>query len=205
MSIDAIARIQRALRPLSSPPIDTPWNRAELDDLLPPTLREAAVLVGLVERENGAQVLFTRRTDHLRHHAGQVSFPGGAIEPNDADAVAAAMRETQEEIGVGGASIQPIGLLDQMVTITGFLVMPVVARIDADYIAVPDPAEVAEVFEWPLDFILAPDTLFHAEVNWQGRTRRIAELRPWQALPARVWGATAIILDNLRQRLEAVP
>ena len=206
MSDGAIPRIERALRPLSSPPIDMPWNRDELEDLMPPALREAAVLVGLVERPSGTQVVFTRRTEHLRHHAGQVSFPGGAMEPDDAGAVGAALRETHEEIGVDATSIQPLGFLDPMATITGFRVVPVVARIDAAYQAIPDPGEVAEVFELPLDFILAPGSLFHAEVPWQGRVRRIAELRPWQGGPsARVWGATAIIIDNLRQRLEALP
>ena len=205
MSDPSLIRIERALRPLAAPPIDTPWNHDELDDLMPPALREAAVLVGLVERAGGMQVVFTRRTDHLRHHAGQVSFPGGAMEPEDAGIVAAALRETHEEIGVDATSIEPLGFLDPLATITGFRVVPVVARIDAGYLAIPDPAEVAEVFELPLDFILAPDSLFHAEVPWQGRVRRIAELRPWQGgTPARVWGATAIIIDNLRQRLEAV-
>ena len=205
MSHGALPRIERALRPLGAPPTGAPWNHDELEDLMPPALREAAVLVGLVERSAGTQVLFTRRTEHLRHHAGQVSFPGGAMEPGDAGAVGAALRDTHEEIGVDAASIQPLGFLDPMATITGFRVVPVVARIDPTYHAVPDPNEVAEVFELPLDFILAPDSLFHAEVPWQGRVRRIAELRPWQDIDARVWGVTAIIIDNLRQRLEAVP
>ena len=205
MSIGALQRIERALRPLDAPPTGPAWNHGELEDLMPPALREAAVLVGMVERANGTQVVFTRRTDHLRHHAGQVSFPGGAMEPKDAGVIAAALRETHEEIGVDAASIEPLGFLDPMATITGFRVVPVVARISAEYRAIPDPAEVAEVFELPLDFILAPDSLFHAEVPWQGRVRRIAELRPWQGeSPARVWGATAIIIDNLRQRLEAL-
>ncbi len=199
-------RMVRALRPLSAPTAGRAWNHDELDDLMPPHLREAAVLMGLVDREDGPRVLFTRRTEHLRHHAGQVSFPGGALEPGDADAVAAALRETHEEIGVAAASVEPLGLLDPMATITGFRVVPVVARIDPAYHAVPDPNEVAEVFELPLDFLLAPESLFHAEVPWQGRVRRIAELRPWPGFAhARVWGATAIIIDNLRRRLEALP
>ena len=203
---DALDRVLRALHPLDALPAERAWNHCELDDLMPPTLREAAVLMGLVDREDGPRVLFTRRTEHLRHHAGQVSFPGGAMEPGDADAVAAALRETHEEIGVEAASIEPLGLLDPMATITGFRVVPVVARIDPGYRAIPDPNEVAEVFELPLDFLLAPDSLFHAEMPWRGRIRRIAELRPWPGGDhARVWGATAIIIDNLRQRLEALP
>lgn len=202
----ALDRVLRALHPLDALPAERAWNHGELDDLMPPTLREAAVLMGLVDREDGPRVLFTRRTEHLRHHAGQVSFPGGAMEPGDADAVAAALRETHEEIGVEAASIEPLGLLDPMATITGFRVVPVVARIDPGYRAIPDPNEVAEVFELPLDFLLAPDSLFHAEMPWRGRIRRIAELRPWPGGDhARVWGATAIIIDNLRQRLEALP
>ena len=203
---DALDRVLRALHPLDALPAERAWNHGELDGLMPPTLREAAVLMGLVDREDGPRVLFTRRTEHLRHHAGQVSFPGGAMEPGDADAVAAALRETHEEIGVEAASIEPLGLLDPMATITGFRVVPVVARIDPGYRAIPDPNEVAEVFELPLDFLLAPDSLFHAEMPWRGRIRRIAELRPWPGGDhARVWGATAIIIDNLRQRLEALP
>ena len=202
----ALDRVLRALHPLDALPAERAWNHGQLDDLMPPTLREAAVLMGLVDREDGPRVLFTRRTEHLRHHAGQVSFPGGAMEPGDADAVAAALRETHEEIGVAAASVEPLGLLDPMVTITGFRVVPVVARIDPGYRAIPDPNEVAEVFELPLDFLLAPDSLFHAEMPWRGRIRRIAELRPWPGgAHARVWGATAIIIDNLRQRLEALP
>lgn len=202
----ALDRVLRALHPLDALPAERAWNHGQLDDLMPPTLREAAVLMGLVDREDGPRVLFTRRTEHLRHHAGQVSFPGGAMEPGDADAVAAALRETHEEIGVEAASIEPLGLLDPMATITGFRVVPVVARIDPGYRAIPDPNEVAEVFELPLDFLLAPDSLFHAEMPWRGRIRRIAELRPWPGgAHARVWGATAIIIDNLRQRLEALP
>ena len=198
------ARLPGALRPLSRPPDDAPWNADELSDLVFGPLREAAVLVGLIERGPGTQVLFTRRNEGLRHHPGQVSFPGGAVEPGDADAVAAALRETWEETGIEAALMEPLGFLDPMATITGFRVLPVVARIDPGYHAVPDPAEVAEVFELPLDFLLARESLFHREIDWQGRPRRIAELRPWAgAAHPRIWGATAMIVENLRQRLEA--
>ncbi|WP_425451808.1 NUDIX hydrolase [Solilutibacter pythonis] len=198
-----LADILPALRPLPRPPLDAPWNREGIDDLLPATLREAAVLVGLVTRAEGARILFTRRTEHLRHHGGQVSFPGGAVEPCDAGVVAAALRETREEIGIGDPEVVPLGFLDPMATVTGFRVVPVVARIDPAYRAVPDPGEVAEVFELPLDFVLAPGTLFHQALSWQGRKRRVAELRPWPgAAHPRIWGATAMIVENLRHRLE---
>ncbi|HEX5693316.1 MAG TPA: CoA pyrophosphatase, partial [Arenimonas sp.] len=131
------ALLRAALRPLDAKPPATCWNHAELEDLLTPAaeLADAAVLVGLVAREAGATVLLTLRTDDLRHHGGQVSFPGGRVEAADADAIAAAIRETGEEIGVPSAQVSPIGLLDPLVTITGFRVLPVVAAIDPGYVA----------------------------------------------------------------------
>jgi len=197
------ALLRAALRPLDAAPPATCWNHAELQDLLAPAveLADAAVLVGLVPREAGAAVLLTLRTDDLRHHGGQVSFPGGRVEPEDADAIAAAIRETGEEIGVAPAQVSPIGLLDPLVTITGFRVLPVVAAIDPGYVARPDPREVADVFEVPLAFLLDPANLDHRLVDFRGRPRRVLEFR----YPAqRIWGATASILWNLRQRLESV-
>ena len=162
-------------------------------------IADAAVLVGLVPHAAGTTVLLTRRTDALRNHAGQVSFPGGRVEPDDADAIAAALRETGEEIGVPVHQISPIGLLDPLMTITGFRVLPVVAMIDRDYVAVPDPGEVAEVFEVPLAFLVDPANLGHHHVEFGGRRRRVLEFR----YPAqRIWGVTASILWNLRKRLE---
>lgn len=196
-----IAMLQAALRPLDAPTVSRGWNHAEVADLLQPAveLADAAVLVGLVAREPGTMVLLTRRTEDLRHHAGQVSFPGGRVEPSDRDAIAAAVRETREEVGVPGELIHPLGLLDPMVTITGFRVLPVVAIIDAGYVARPDPREVAEVFEVPLGFLLDPANLESRELEYRGRPRRVLEFR----YPAqRIWGATASILWNLRQRLE---
>ena len=192
-----------ALHPLHAAPDATPWNRDELADLLgdaPAT--EAAVLVGLVPRRQGLQVLLTRRTDSLRHHAGQVSFPGGRIEAADADAVAAALREAHEEIGLGPALAAPLGYLDPMITITGFRVLPVVARIDPDFVAAPDPGEVAEVFEVDLGFLMHPDNLERVDLPFRGRVRHVLEFRrPPQAPEQRIWGVTASILFNLRERL----
>lgn len=190
-----------ALYPLSAPPDGPGWNLSELTDLIPADIvsAPAAVLVGLVPRGAATQVLLTRRTDGLRQHGGQVSFPGGRIEPADADAVAAAIRETGEEIGLRPAQIQPLGFLDPLLTITGFRVQPVVAMIDAAYVAHPDPGEVADVFEVPLSFLLDPVNLVTHTLDYRGRPRQVLEYRyPTQ----RIWGATASMLLNLRQRLE---
>lgn len=195
------SRIAAALRPLDAPPRDGGWNHADVADLLPDghVWREAAVLVGLVPRGDGMRVLLTRRTDAMRHHAGQVSFPGGRVEAGDRDAVAAALRETHEELGIGPALITPLGFLDPLVTVTGFRVLPVVATVDSGYVARPDPGEVADVFEVPLAFLLDPANLAPMTLELHGRARRIWEYR----YPAqRIWGATASMLLNLRNRLE---
>jgi 8-oxo-dGTP pyrophosphatase MutT (NUDIX family) len=198
----SLARIAAALHPLELAPAGDGWNHQEIVDLLPEgrELVEAAVLVGLVPRASGAQVLLTRRTDALRNHAGQVSFPGGRIEPDDADAVAAARRETFEEVGITPSQIMPLGYLDAFTTITGFRVLPVVATIDSDYVAQPDPNEVADVFEVPLDFLLDPSNLASLSLEHRGRPRQVWEFSyPGQ----RIWGVTAAILLNLRERLAA--
>lgn len=195
-----IATLQAALHPLGQPP-QTAWNADDLGQWLAAPWREAAVLLGVVAREDGYRVLFTRRTEHLRQHAGEVSFPGGAVEPQDADALATALRETREETGIDPAQITPLGFLDPLLTVSGFRVVPLVAQLAAGYQAHPDPQEVAEIFELPLDFLLARDSVFHRPRPWQGRTLHIAELRPWPGHPARVWGVTAMIVENLRQRL----
>jgi len=192
-----------ALYPLTAAPTGPGWNHADLIDLLPPagSLIEAAVLVGLVPRIEGIQVLLTRRTDGLRNHAGQVSFPGGRIEIADSDAAAAAFRETREEIGIAAELLTPLGFLDPLATITGFRVLPVVALIAADYVAQPDPNEVADVFEVPLAFLLDPANLATHVLDHRGKPRHVLEFR----YPAqRIWGATASILLNLRERLAAV-
>jgi 8-oxo-dGTP pyrophosphatase MutT (NUDIX family) len=192
----------RALLPLAAPPTGPGWNHADIRDLLPDggaSLRHAAVLVGLVDRGDGAQVLLTRRTEDLRHHGGQISFPGGCIEAADVDPVAAALREAQEEIGLVAAQARPLGYLDPFTTITGFHVFPVVASIDAGFVARPDPSEVDEVFEVPLEFLLAPENARRVELEFRGARRSVLEFRfgGW-----RVWGATAAMLVNLRERLE---
>ncbi|SOT96971.1 CoA pyrophosphatase [Xanthomonas arboricola] len=196
------AHLQRALYALDTAPDGPGWNHAELIDLTEGgASAEAAVLCGLVPRAQGTMVLLTRRTDSLRHHAGQVSFPGGRVEPSDADAAAAALRESCEEIALGAGQVHALGYLDPFLTVSGFRVIPVVAVIDPAFVAVPQPDEVAEVFEVPLAYLMDPDNLRSVELEFRGRPRRVLEY-DWPG--HRIWGATAAILLNLRRRLEQV-
>jgi 8-oxo-dGTP pyrophosphatase MutT (NUDIX family) len=197
-------RIAQALHPLAQAPSGAAWTHAELGDLLPDggrNLRMAAVLVGLVDRPASSTVLLTRRTEALRHHAGQVSFPGGAIEPGDVDPAAAALREAAEEVGLGQAHVEALGYLDPFATITGFHVHPLVARIDPGFAPVADAREVDEVFEVPFAFLMQPANARRLEVEYRGSLRRLVE---FQYQGYRIWGATAAMLVNLRTRLEAV-
>jgi 8-oxo-dGTP pyrophosphatase MutT (NUDIX family) len=200
---EALLRIAGVLHPLPLAPSAPAWNLDEVAGLLPAIAPvPAAVLVGLVPRADGLQVLLTRRTDALRQHAGQVSFPGGRIEPGDRDAAAAAIRETGEEIGVPPAALSPLGWLDPLATVTGFLVLPLVAAVAPDYRARPDPGEVDEVFEVPLEFLMAEANLRRVPLQWQGSERTVLEFADRGQPRLRIWGATASILLNLRQRLE---
>jgi 8-oxo-dGTP pyrophosphatase MutT (NUDIX family)/predicted Fe-S protein YdhL (DUF1289 family) len=193
---------RRALHPLSSPPHGSGWNREELSDLLPEpsSLIPAAVLVGLVPRAGEWRVMLTRRTDDLRHHAGQVSFPGGRIEDRDSDPVAAALREACEEIGLAPQHAEPLGYLDPFDTISGFHVYPVVARVATEYSPRLDPREVAAVFEVPLDYLMDAGNVREVAREYAGRTRRYYE---YDFAQQRIWGATAAMLVNLRERLES--
>jgi 8-oxo-dGTP pyrophosphatase MutT (NUDIX family) len=168
-------------------------------DLLPDRpLTPAAVLVPLVERPQGLTVLLTRRTDHLQDHAGQISFPGGRVEPGDADALATALREAEEEVGLARALVTPVGRLDTYVTRTGFEVTPVVGLVAPPPSLIPDPFEVAEVFEVPLAFILDPASRQRQSRIYAGKTRYFYVF-PWQDYY--IWGATAGMLVNLADLL----
>jgi len=201
--LDAIAR---AAHPLEPEPAGPEWNLDELEGLLDPAPpRPAAVLLGLVDRGSGLNLLLTRRNEALRLHAGQVSLPGGRVDPGDADARDAALREADEEIGLAREQARPLGYLDPMRTITGYRVVPLVAEVDPAFTARPDPAEVAAVFEVPLSFLLAPAHLRTLRMEFGGRPRRVLEYAPYDGAPGhRIWGATASILYNLRQRLEGL-
>ena len=165
----------------------------------PPPLKPAAVLVPIVEHADALTVLLTKRTDHLADHAGQVSFPGGRIEPEDPDPERAALREAHEEVGLPADRVELVGRLDIYRTRTGFEVVPVVGlvRPPLDDLK-PDPYEVAEVFEVPLSFILDP-------INHELHTRELRGMtRTFYVLPYQgrnIWGATAGMLVNLAQVL----
>ncbi|GAB6053034.1 hypothetical protein JCM17960_18540 [Magnetospira thiophila] len=168
-----------------------------------PELRPAAVLVPLVERPGGLTVLLTLRTDHLEHHPGQISFPGGRIEDGDSlpsgqGAINAALRETEEEVGLNRCHISVIGMLDDYETRTGFRVTPVVGLVSPPFQLRLDPFEVAEAFEVPLSFLLDPANHQRHSRTFQGRERH------FHAMPYGdrfIWGATAGILMSLYEFL----
>ncbi len=167
-----------------------------------PTAAPAAVLVPIVQRLPAPTVLLTVRASHLRHHAGQISFPGGRIEEGDPDAVAAALRETAEELGIAASFIEPIGFLPDRLVRTGYRITPVVGLLQPRFTLRLDGTEVAEAFELPLAFAMAT-----ANYRARRRTLRDIEMEVWE-LPYGehvIWGATARILVQLRELLHDSP
>lgn len=163
--------------------------------------RRAAVLMPLVQRDTGLHVLFTRRADHLHDHAGQISFPGGRIESSDADAVAAAIRETHEEIGVDQRFVQIMGVQPALLTTTHFVMTPVVGELLPGFRIAADQSEVAEVFEVPLGVLMDPSQyhLHRLQTEW-GHGRCYFSVK-WQSYF--IWGATAILVRNFYHFLAA--
>jgi len=157
----------------------------------------AAVLVAVVERAEPG-VLLTLRPETMRKHPGQVSFPGGRIDPGDDGPVAAALREAEEEIGLPPAQVEVVGVADRYVTVTGFEVTPVVGIVPPDLPLTPHPGEVAALFEAPLHFLLDPNHQMERTAMWRGRERHYYEIE-WDG--RRIWGATAAMIVNLSRRL----
>ncbi len=166
----------------------------------PARLRPAAVLIALVERPGGTRLVLTRRAAHLKAHGGQVSLPGGRMEPEDVSAVATALRESEEEIGLPPAGVHVLGGLRAYDTVTGFRIHPVVGWVTAPPVWRADPTEVASIFEVPLDFVLEPAN--HRKDSYL----RDGHRRHFYVLPHAdyyIWGATAGILVNFARLLRS--
>lgn len=192
-----LARLRAGL--LAEP---SPGHFIQEDGVAEGGLTPAAVLFPIVLREQEPTVLLTQRTAHLRDHAGQVSFPGGRMEPEDETPVATALRETVEEIGLAPERVEILGFLPEYRTGTGFRVTPVVALVRPPFDLQPDPFEVAEVFEVPLAFLLDPNNHQRHSVHLRGA------LRHYFAMPYGdyfIWGATAGMIRSLVERLGLVP
>lgn len=168
------------------------WPRADAP------LKPAAVLIPIVDRPEGLTILLTRRSDKLADHAGQVSFPGGRIEPDDIDPEHAALREASEEIGLDPEHVQIIGRLATYETVTGFQITPVIGLVAPPFELVADPVEVADIFEVPLAFILDPANheRHHRDTSIGRRYFYKLPYQDWN-----IWGATAGMLVNLAQAL----
>ena len=197
------ARVRERLHP------DASWTPERTGDGLPAAagdpLRPAAVLVPLVQRVEGLHVLLTRRTDHLHDHAGQISFPGGRRDPDDADLVATALREAHEEIGLHQRHVEVLACMPVYRTVTHYEVTPVLALVQPPFDLVLDPFEVAEAFEVPLAFLMDPaHHRWHAWTDREGAAREFVSM-PWEhdGREFFIWGATAAMLRNLYRLLAA--
>ncbi|WP_170073066.1 CoA pyrophosphatase [Malikia granosa] len=165
--------------------------------------RHAAVLVPILLRDQPT-VLLTRRADQLSSHAGQVAFPGGKVDDGDEDAVAAALREAEEEVGLAPERVEVLGLLPDYLTGSAYRITPVVGLVRPDAVFRPNPQEVAELFEVPLAFLMDPANHRRHALDWEGRPLN------WLAMPYAdgkderfIWGATAALLRNLYRFLAA--
>jgi len=160
----------------------------------------AAVLVPVVDRPRPT-VILTLRPETMRKHAGQVSFPGGRLDPEDDGPIAAALREAEEEIGLARHLVEIVGTADRYRTVTGFEVTPVIGIVPPHVELSPHPGEVAAIFEAPLDYLLDPAHQAVRTVEWRGRDRSYFEI---DYEGRRIWGATAAMIVNLSRRLALV-
>ncbi|GAA0821854.1 CoA pyrophosphatase [Colwellia sp. D2M02] len=167
----------------------------------PRPLKSAAVLITLIEGEHthdGLQVLLTKRASHLKHHPSQVSFPGGKVEPSDANPTATALREAQEEIGLLASAVNILGTLPPCQTISGFHVIPIVAMIDNKQQFLLDKNEVAEIFQVPLQHFFSSSKQYTISTHYNGNPHNV-HFMPYKHY--NIWGATASMLKDLIQQL----
>ncbi|MEP0321788.1 CoA pyrophosphatase [Bauldia litoralis] len=165
---------------------------------VPFSYRDAAVLIPVIAREPDVTVLLTVRTAHLSAHAGQIAFPGGKIDPSDGSPTAAAVRETEEEVGLDRAAIHPIGGLVPYLSRTGYRIFPIVARVDPDFALTLNPNEVEEAFEVPLAFLMSPKNHRRGSRMFGGRSRAFYEI-PFER--HYIWGVTAGIIRGLYEQV----
>jgi len=175
--------------------VEMPDLRTDID-FAPPVIRPAAVLIAVTDRADPG-VILTHRPEAMRAHAGQVAFPGGKLDPGE-DAVRAALREADEELALSPRYVSVIGASDRFVTGSGYDVTPVLGLVPPDLPLVPNPAEVSQWFEAPLDYLLDPANHVQKIGEWRGAQRPYLEI-DWQG--HRIWGITAAILANLSRRL----
>ncbi|MGF9691845.1 MULTISPECIES: CoA pyrophosphatase [unclassified Rhizobium] len=198
---------RRAGRQRGAPVVDA-W-RDHGDHLLNPemlaeverlSLKDAAVLVPVIDDPDGAKVILTQRTSGLRKHSGQIAFPGGAIDPEDGAAEIAALREAEEEIGLDRRFVEPVGRLPDYLAASGFRITPVLSVVQRGFELSLNPTEVDAVFEVPLAFLMDPDNHVEGSREWQGMVRRFYQMPygDWN-----IWGITAGIVRTLYERLYA--
>ena len=195
---DPLARVRAALAKPAGASSDFDLS----PEVAPPpglVLRPAGVLVPLLMRDGEMRMILTKRSSRLKHHPGQIAFPGGKVDPTDADAEAAALREAQEEIGLDPANVEVIGALPGHQTVTTFAMTPFLAHVRAPFPYRAEPGEVAEIFEVPLAHVTDPANFMVESRRWRGVDRRYYTV-PYG--PYYIWGATARILRGLADRMQ---
>ena len=194
----AIARLRQVLDGAAGPAWSSDWEIAgEPQGLAPDVLMPAAVLMAVTD-EREPQLLLTKRTAHLKRHAGQIAFPGGRMDPGDTSAVMTALREAEEEVALARHHVEVLGQLSPYVTGTGFSVQPVVGLVPAGLVLRPEAGEVAELFHVPLAHVIDPANHEIRDGDWRGRRSRYFVIRHGTR---EIWGATAGMIVNLSRLL----